>query len=258
MSYPRRAAPDFGGFGGMFTRPPKATLAIMVVTGVLSIFSIGSLGWSSGGIYSLLAYSPASVLDRLWVWTPLTYLFVSIDGLGLVLHIAISLWIFGSHLERQWGTERYLLYFFSTGVGAALLTTALGAFLPGLRMASPVLFQGTWIVGLSLLLGWVLMNWHQTILFFFVPLPAPVVLGIALLFVFLRLLAGQWQSVVPVGFSLGIGYLMLQRRGISLRRAYLQFRAWWIERQLRRKARHLRVVPPPDRDRDDKPTRYLH
>ncbi len=242
----------------MFTRPPPATLAIMVATGVLSIFAIGSLGWSSGGIFTLLAFSPAAVLDRFWIWTPLTYLFVSINGLNLVLHIAIALWMFGSQLERQWGTRRYLLYFFGTGVGAALLTTLLGAFVPGLRTASPVLFEGSWVLGLSLLLGWVLMNWHQTILFFFIPLRAPVVLGISLLFVFLTLLAGRWQSVVPVLFALGIGYVLLQRRGPSLRRGYLHFRAWWIDRQLRRKARHLRVVPPPEHEKDEKPTRYLH
>ncbi|MFN7131279.1 MAG: hypothetical protein ACK4N5_04305, partial [Myxococcales bacterium] len=61
-SFPRRAGPDFGGFGGMFTRPPPATLAMMVATGALSILAMASAGaFGDGTVFRMLVFSPAAV-----------------------------------------------------------------------------------------------------------------------------------------------------------------------------------------------------
>lgn len=256
MSFPRRSAPDFGGFGGMFSRPPPATLAIMVATFGLSVLAMGSGGaFGDGTFFRLLVFSPALVLERFQVWSLVTYLFIELQPLQLILHIVFPLWLFASQLERQWGTRRFLFYFGATGVGGALITFALSFVAPSLQTN---LFFGTSVVAGTAILAWVLMNWHATVYLLFFPVRAPYLLILVLGIPALYIIQGHWQPFVPVLAALAIGYLLLQRRGLSIRRGYLHFRAWWIDRQLRRKARHLRVVPPPDKDRDEKPTRYLH
>ena len=55
-------------------------------------------------------------------WQPLTHMFMH----GGFWHLAFNmytLWIFGSVLERVWGTKKFLIFYFVTGIGAALIHT---------------------------------------------------------------------------------------------------------------------------------------
>lgn len=54
------------------------------------------------------------------IWQPLTYMFMhgSIDHLFFNM---FSLWMFGTVLERYWGTRRFLFYYLVCGIGAGLL-----------------------------------------------------------------------------------------------------------------------------------------
>ena len=255
---------------GMFTRPPRGTLAIMIATGVLSVVSMASAGgFGTGGLARLLLFTPSSVIDAWRVWTPFTYLFVTLSPIQLLFWEAFGLWMFASTIERQWGTRRFLYYFFATGTGAALLTSLLAVFAGSLRLAPLAAFDGTYVAFEAILLGWVLMNWNATALFFFFPMRAPWLLVIALVFPFLGIISGNWIPYVPVLGGMTIGYLLL-KRGLSVRGLWLRFRAWSIDRQLKsHKSRHLRVVSrpededeaqseAPERDAEPKPPKYLN
>ncbi|MFN7131280.1 MAG: rhomboid family intramembrane serine protease, partial [Myxococcales bacterium] len=194
-------------------------------------------------------------LERFHVWTLATYLFIELQPFSLLLHILFPLWMFASQLERQWGTKRFVWYMAATGVGGALVALLLSLVAPSMR---PLPYFGTWVVADAAILAWVLMNWHATVYLLFFPVRAPYLLVPALGIPALYIIQGHWQQFIPVLAAMGIGYLLMQRRGLSVRRGYLQFRAWWIDRQLRQKARHLRLVPPPDRDGPDKKNQYLH
>lgn len=63
-------------------------------------------------------YFPASPFFR--IWQPLTYMFMH-GGFGHLFFNMYSLFIFGSVLERVWGTKKFLLFYFVTGLGAALV-----------------------------------------------------------------------------------------------------------------------------------------
>ena len=63
-------------------------------------------------------YFPASPFFR--IWQPLTYMFMH-GGFGHLFFNMYSLFIFGSVLERVWGTQKFLLFYFVTGLGAALV-----------------------------------------------------------------------------------------------------------------------------------------
>lgn len=64
---------------------------------------------------------PARVI-LLFVWQPFTYLFL--HDIGSIWHILMNmfmLWMFGRELEVVWGRNRFLRYYFLTGVGAGVI-----------------------------------------------------------------------------------------------------------------------------------------
>ena len=69
----------------------------------------------------LLGLRPAEVIWKLRVWQLGTYMFLH----GSVFHILfnmLALWMFGTELERRWGTRYFLKFYFVTGIGAGALT----------------------------------------------------------------------------------------------------------------------------------------
>jgi membrane associated rhomboid family serine protease len=69
----------------------------------------------------LLGLRPAAVLGSLEVWQLGTYMFLH-GGIFHILFNMLALWMFGTELERIWGTRYFLKYYFVTGVGAGALT----------------------------------------------------------------------------------------------------------------------------------------
>jgi len=65
---------------------------------------------------------PAGVIPGLRIWQPFTYLFLHDPNDFLhVLFNMLMLWMFGRELELVWGRNRFLRYYFLTGVGAGLI-----------------------------------------------------------------------------------------------------------------------------------------
>lgn len=55
-------------------------------------------------------------------WQPLTHLFMH-GGFAHIFFNMYAVYMFGSVLERQWGTKKFLLFYFVSGLGAALIHT---------------------------------------------------------------------------------------------------------------------------------------
>ena len=74
-------------------------------------------------IFSLryLALRPSSVLLGLRVWQVGTYMFLH-AGLFHIVFNMLALWMFGTELERIWGTRYFVKFYFVSGIGAAVLT----------------------------------------------------------------------------------------------------------------------------------------
>ena len=71
-------------------------------------------------VFPWLALRPDYVVHRLAIWQLVTYLFLH----GGVLHLLFNmftLWMFGITLEKEWGTRRFLKYYFVCGIGAGAL-----------------------------------------------------------------------------------------------------------------------------------------
>ena len=80
-----------------------------------SIFDMTSLF----GLWSI--HVPANnPYGHFHIWQPLTYMFLH----GNFTHIffnMFALWMFGSVMENFWGIRRFLVYYFTCGIGAGLL-----------------------------------------------------------------------------------------------------------------------------------------
>ena len=73
------------------------------------------------GLWEALALRPSDVVARGWIWQLVTYQFLH-AGVFHILFNMLALWMFGTDLERQWGTPFFTRYYFVTGIGAGLTT----------------------------------------------------------------------------------------------------------------------------------------
>lgn len=59
------------------------------------------------------------------LWQLVSYMFLH-ASLGHIFFNLFALWMFGQAIENFWGTERFVMYYFLTGIGAALLHMLIG------------------------------------------------------------------------------------------------------------------------------------
>src|SRR5436309_11845598 len=113
--YPSRyASPSSFSFGfSPLSTAIKALIGINVLMFLATTF-MPSLQLQLGLV-------PAWVVREKRVWQLVTYMFIH-AGLFHIVFNMLALWMFGSELERIWGTRFFLKFYFVTGVGAALLT----------------------------------------------------------------------------------------------------------------------------------------
>jgi membrane associated rhomboid family serine protease len=144
-----------------------------------------------------------------WIWQTATYMFLH-AGIFHILFNMLALWMFGTELERIWGTRYFLKFYFVTGIGAGALTVFV-SLLPFARQ-----LQGANIVGASgaiygLLLAYAIYFPDRLILLIVFPVPvriAVTILGAIALFSSLSD-AGGVANATHLG-GLLIGYLMLK------------------------------------------------
>jgi len=67
----------------------------------------------------LFALSRSDVVGRLWLWQPVTYIFLHGGFIHLFFNMFV-LWMFGRVLEQLWGTKEFLKFFFISGIGAGI------------------------------------------------------------------------------------------------------------------------------------------
>jgi rhomboid family protein len=111
--YPSPYASSFAFGPGPLSTAIKALLAANVLMFVVEYFF--------PSLTSPLALVPELVTERLWIWQPATYMFLH-GSIGHLVVNMLTLWMFGTELERGWGTRYFLKFYFVTGIGAGLLT----------------------------------------------------------------------------------------------------------------------------------------
>jgi len=189
------------------------------------------------------------------IWQLVTYSFLHFQLLHLLFN-ALSLWMFGSQLESDWGSKRFLEFYFFCTVAAALTTVAMSyTHILGLSPATTTIGASGGIYGLLVAFG-VLYGENEIMMF---PLPFRIkakyfVWGI----VFLTLVGAIQERGGVANFAhlggLLFGYLYLKflpRRGLmfSVSERYFSARNDYYRWKRRRAAKKFEVyMRQHDRD----------
>jgi len=188
---------------------------------------------------ALLGLRPIDVMVGLEIWQPVTYMFLH-GSISHILFNMLSLWMFGTELERMWGTAFFSRYYMVCGVGAAV-TTILASFLPGtlgLRLydGPPTVGASGAIYGLLLAYGLYFPD-RQILMSFLFPVPAKYFVMIIGAISFLSAAGSGGDGVAHVTHLGGllVGWLYLRGRRMRLAaEIQYQFNRWRINRARRR------------------------
>src|SRR5712691_7657351 len=163
-------------------------------------------------VVRFLGLVPTDVIHQFRVWQLVTYMFLH-GGIFHIVFNMLALWMFGTELERIWGTRYFLKFYFVTGVGAGALTV-LFSLLP-FEFAQSI--QRSNVIGASgaiygLLLAYALYFPDRPIYMYFVfPIPAKVFVAIMGAIAFFSSLsdAGGVANATHLG-GLLVAYLFLK------------------------------------------------
>ena len=199
--YPSTTSVSFGP--GRMTPAVKLLVIVNVVMFVLNlIVPLMTLR---------LGLQPQAVFEQFAIWQPVTYMFLhDIGGVGHILINMLSLWMFGTELERTWGTRFFTKYYFVTGIGAAATSLILSLFIDDIYYTVTVGASGA-IYGLLLGYGMYFPN-RPIYLYFVFPIPAKYFVMIVGAIAFLSALGGPGGGVAHTAHlgGLVVGYLYLK------------------------------------------------
>jgi len=232
--YSRYRGPVTYSFGGPLPQGIKWLLisncAIFVVYFLSTAMRISPLLWLFG-ISSLI---PSWVI-RGALWQPVTYLFLhSPYGFSHILFNMLALWMFGSDLERDWGTRRFLNYYLFCGVGAGICDVVT-RLLWGDPNTSTIGASGA-IYGVLLAFG--LLYPHRTIYFALLfPIPARIFVLILGVIAFLSSVGASDSQISHIAHLGGMlfGYIYLRHRPQFLDIDWVGSYRQWRLRRARRK-----------------------
>jgi membrane associated rhomboid family serine protease len=144
-------------------------------------------------------------------WQLVTYSFLH-GGIAHIFFNMFGLYMFGSEIERLFGSRFYLLYYFASVVVAALTHLTI-TYLMGAPPA-PMVGASGGIYGLLLAFGWYFP--HRRVVLLFPPIPMParifvIVFGVLELFFGVTGTAAGVAHFAHLGGMLG-GWLMIEAR----------------------------------------------
>ncbi len=190
------------------------------------------------GFTDVLALNTKDLLSH--PWQVVTYLFLhdTASPLHLIFNM-LSLWMFGSPLERDWGTRRFLRFYFTCGIGAGICI-----FLVDLLRGVPSSTIGASGAIFGLLIAFGILYPRATVIMIIFPIEARYFVAIY----FFMVMFGVFQPNRGVsnvahlgGFVIGFIYVWTMRKGMSLpfdRRSLMTAYQQW---QLRRAKRKFQV-----------------
>ncbi|MDR2556560.1 MAG: rhomboid family intramembrane serine protease [Bacteroidales bacterium] len=127
--------------------------------------------------------------ENFYPWQYVTYMFLH-QGFSHIFFNMFALWMFGYAIENAWGSKRFLLYYFVTGIGAGIVQTVVvgidvmasfGTFLPDMnaihlldaRAINSIVTIGASgaVFGILLAFGMMFPNMH-IYLYFLLPIKA--------------------------------------------------------------------------------------
>lgn len=152
---------------------------------------------------------------RFGVWQLVSYMFLH-AGFGHIFFNLFALWMFGQAIENFWGTNRFVIYYFLTGIGAALLHMLIGG------GGAPTLGASGAVYGILLAFGMMFPN--RPIMLLFPPIPIKAKYFVAI-FGAIELISGltRTNSGVAHFAHLGgmlVGFILIKYWGLKSEESY--------------------------------------
>ena len=226
--YPHRASTIAYSFGPGPVSP--AIKWILIANGVMFLVRL-----IYEPVIQYLGLVPELVLESLWLWQPVTYMFLH-DGPIHILFNMLGIWMFGVELERMWGTKFFVRYYAITGIGAGL-TVIVAGLLPfdATEPAYRAVTIGASGALYGLLMAFAIYFPDRPILMFLIfPVPAKYFVMIVGGLAFLSAPGSQVSEAAHLG-GLVFGYFYLKggRGGLAAEVKYRYLK--WKMNRLRRK-----------------------
>jgi len=194
----------------------------------------------------LFGLVPYLVWRELYIWQLFTYQFLH-GGLFHLLFNMLALWMFGCDLERRWGTQFFLRYYFICVVGGAILNSV---FIPDQTIPSIGASAGVY----GILLAYGLIYPDRIIYFYFLfPLKMKhfvMIIGAISLYSSIMATHSGIAHLAHVG-GMGFGYFYLRWGN-----PWVWARIYLDQYRLAQRKRRFRIIDgnKDDDDEDSKPT----
>jgi len=179
------------------------TPAVMwLVVANAAMFVLWAFGNKPRWMVDYVLLSPMQCFGKLYLWQPLTSMFLETSGLAFFFTI-FAMWLFVPALEQHWGWRRFLFFFLSVGVLSNLVGVVLSHYY------QPRLFGGFNEATLAVVVAFGVLWGKQPVSFFGVlPMSARqlalVIVGLA----YIQLaIAGDWIMLVVT--TVAVAYAML-------------------------------------------------
>ncbi len=228
----------------MMPRVNNAATAVAVGSVVLSV-----IWWVLYRQGINLYLVPSAVFDGAF-WQVVTWLPVSVEAMP-VLFTALIIWQTGGQLETYWGRWRFLRFLFGVPLLAGGFTLLVHLLIPlqGTFLGGQVIFGSLWVAS-----GCV--SWNTTISLFGYPMKGRTFAMIGVLVTTLSALFSSPVMLIPEGFGLALtfAYALFGFPTTLLTR----FGSWRLQRDLSKRASHLKVVGGGKRNIGGDSDKYLH
>jgi len=219
---------------GNFPQGVKWLLIVNTAVFVLSYLAAGTSLLETA--FRWLALRPDYVIHRFAIWQLGTYLFLH-GGVMHLLFNMLTLWMFGVTLERDWGTRRFLKYYFLCGIGAGFCDVLVNAIL-GNWNTSTIGASGA-IYGVLLAFG--VLYPESTILFLFIfPIQAKffvMIYGAMALLGAMNVNSGVSNVAHLGGMIFGLLYLKVRFPKLDM----YEVRRWYRNYKLQRAKKKFQV-----------------
>lgn len=182
-------------------------IIVLIIINIVVYLAINIAAYSGAEIVGYLALSRATVMAE--PWTVLTSMFTHMDFMHLLANM-ITLYFYGSFLNRITGTSTFLWIYFGGGLLSALVVVLLSPPMSFTIGASGAIFA----------LGGALAVLIPMLKVFIFPLPVPMPLWVAILigFLLLAFIPGvSWQGHLGgLLFGLAAGWYLRRRLRVVL------------------------------------------
>jgi membrane associated rhomboid family serine protease len=100
-------------------RRSRGVLLLVITTGIGTLSNVVAQRLGTKAVLVLFALTPIAVTKYLFIWQPVTYMFLH-NGLLGFSYSAIVVLIFGPRLELYWGTSRFIRFYVLCGIVAGI------------------------------------------------------------------------------------------------------------------------------------------